>query len=232
MFTTFKQAGMSGLGDFIVAKVEMRQMQKAIGKVLETAEGKTATKALAAVGKLGKNKVKATIPGKYKGVRKAIGWRHVKRKYNSGQRAVKVGGGVGPNLLRKNITGRGRALTAKQRDRQNVLREKVATSVKNRKSSKRPGVGIDGNNVHWWFLGTNTRTTGTKTKTVGGRRGRNGWKGVKKRFDTGAPKRNRGKMPPQARPVMVIMASASGEIREAIRVHMKQGIAIEAAKHK
>lgn len=75
MFTTFKQAGMSGLGDFIVAKVEVRQMQKAIGKVLETAEGKTATKALAAVGKLGKNKVKATIPGKYKGVRKAIGWR-------------------------------------------------------------------------------------------------------------------------------------------------------------
>ena len=232
MFGAMRAAGLSGFGDVLVARVEIASMQRAVNRLLVTAEGKTATKALAAVGKLGKNKVKSEIPGKYKSVRKAIGWRHVKRKYNSGQRAVKVGGGVGPNLLRKNITGRGRALTAKQRDRQNVLREKVATSVKNRKSSKRPGVGIDGNNVHWWFLGTDTRTTGTKTKTVGGRRGRNGWKGVKKRFDTGAPKRNRGKMPPQARPVMVIMASASGEIREAIRVHMKQGIAIEAAKHK
>jgi len=39
-------------------------------------------------------------------------------------------------------------------------------------------------------------------------------------------------MPPQARPVMVVLAGSSGEIREVIRVHMKQGIAIEAAKHK
>ena len=221
MFGAMRAAGLSGFGDVLVARVEIASMQRAVNRLLVTAEGKTATKALAAVGKLGKNKVKSEIPGKYKSVRKAIGWRHVKRKYNSGQRAVKVGGGVGPNLLRKNITGRGRALTAKQRDRQNVLREKLATSVKNRKASKRPGVGIDGNNINWWFLGTKQRFTGTKKV------GRSG-----KRVDTGKPKHNRGSMPEMGKPIMVTLASASGEIREVIRVHMKKGIAIEAAKNK
>lgn len=221
MFGAMRSAGLSGFGEVFVARVEIASMQRAVNRMLTTVEGKVSTKALGEVGKLGKRKVKADIPGKYKSVRKAVGWRHVKRKYNAGQRAVKVGGGVGSNLLRKNITGRGRRLTAKQRDRQNVLREKLATSIKNRKESKRPGVGIDGNNVHWWFLGTEQRFTGTK------RVGRS-----RKRVDTGKPKHDRGAMPQMGKPIMVTLASASGEIRQVIRVHMKQGIAIEAKKNK
>jgi len=225
MFTRFA-SGMSRHGQLLAAHVDMSSVQKATQRMLATVEGKAATKALAAVGKFGRDKVKAEIPTRYKGVRKAIAWRHVKRKYNAGGRAVKVGGGVGPNLLRR------RRLTEKQQARAAAIREKIATSQKNRKDKKRPGVGIDKSNVHWWFFGTDTRMTGTKRKRIGGRRGRGGFRGKQVRVDTGKPKMNRGRMPQQEKPIMVILASNSGGIKSIIRVHMSTEISIEAKKNK
>ena len=230
MFSRFI-SGATGHGQLLLAHVEMSSVQKATQRMLATVEGKAATKALAAVGKFSQKKVKAEIPTRYKGVRKAIRWRHVKRKYNAGGRAVKVGGGVGPNLLRKNMTGRGRKLTASQQAKAEMMREKIATSQKNRKDSKRPGVGIDGNNVHWWFLGTDERMTGTKRKRIGGKKGRGGWRGKDVRVDTGKPKMNRGRMPAQTKPIIVILASNSGGIKEIIRTHLAKDIAVEGNKN-
>ena len=232
MFGAMRAAGLSGFGDVLVARVEIASMQRAVNRLLVTAEGKTATKALAAVGKLGKNKVKSEIPGKYKSVRKAIGWRHVKRKYNSGQRSVKVGGGVGPNLLRKNITGRGKKLTEKQKVRAGELREKIASTQQRRKDERRPGVGIDKANVHWWFLGTDMRTTGTKTRRRRSKTLLGGSKVTRYSVPTGKPMANRGRMPKQGKPIMVTLASNGAGIRNIIRVHMSKEIAVEANKNK
>ena len=226
MFSKFA-SGLSGHGQLLAAHVDMVSVQKAAQRMLAEVDGKIATKALAEVGKFTVKKVKATIPTRYKTVRKAIRWRHVKRKYNAGGRAVKVGGGVGPNpLLRR------KRLTKKQQAQAEKLREKIASTQKARRATKRPGVGIDGNNVHWWFLGTKERYTGTKRKRVGGRRGRGGWRGKETRVDTGAPKKYRGNMPPQGKPIIVTAAGYSGNIREIIRTWYSVGISVEGRKNK
>ena len=225
MFSKFA-SGLSGHGQLLAAHVDMVSVQKAAQRMLATVEGKVATKALAAVGKFGRDKVKSEIPTRYKSVRKAIAWRHVKRKYNAGGRAVKVGAGVGPNILRR------KRLTDKQQAKASQLREKIATTQKSRKDSKRAGVGIDKANVHWWFSGTQNRITGTKRGRVGGKRGRGGWKGKSVRLDTGGKKANRGRMPAQARPIMVTLSGYSGNIREIIRVYVSEGITIEGNRNK
>jgi hypothetical protein len=225
MFSKFA-SGLSGHGQLLAAHVDMVAVQKAAQRMLATVEGKVATKALAAVGKFGRDKVKSEIPTRYKSVRKAVAWRHMKRKYNAGGRAVKVGAGVGPNILRK------KRLTAKQQVRADKLREKIATTQKARKDSKRPGVGMDKANIHWWFAGTQNRMTGTKRGRIGGKRGKGGWKGIPIRVDTGGKKANRGRMPPQARPIMVTLSGYSGNIREIIRVYVSEGITIEGNRNK
>lgn len=75
--------------------------------------------------------------------------------------------------------------------------KRAATSVQNR--TGRPGVGIDARNVHWWFLGTKDRYTGTKRSRTG-------------RKDTGKRKRFTGKMPAQERPISVLF-NANGTVR-------------------
>lgn len=75
--------------------------------------------------------------------------------------------------------------------------KRAATSVQNR--TGRPGVGIDARNVHWWFLGTKDRYTGTRRSRTG-------------RKDTGKRKRFTGKMPPQDRPISVLF-NANGTVR-------------------
>jgi hypothetical protein len=74
--------------------------------------------------------------------------------------------------------------------------KRAATSTQNR--TGRPGVGIDGRNVHWWFLGTKARYTGTKRSRTG-------------RRDTGKRKRFTGKMPAQDRPISVLF-NANGTV--------------------
>jgi hypothetical protein len=181
------------------ATVEMRALQRNIKRLQDALPKKIARKALAEVGKLGVKKVKGAIPGRYRGVRKAIKWRQMKLKFNRGQPSIKIGAGVGK------------------------ARKGDATTQKNDRSG-RPGVGFDARNIHWWFLGTKQRTTGTKRKRIGGKRGRGGWRGKEVRVDTGKPKANRGRMPAQERPIMVILASASGEIRTIIRRYVSMGI--------
>ena len=227
MFGAMRAAGLSGVGEVIIARVEMASVQRAMNRMLTTMEGKAATRALAEVGKFGRDKVKSDVPGKYKSVRKAIAWRHVKRRYNSGNRAVKVGGGVGPNLLLKR-----RELTEKQQSKADKLREKIATTQQRRKDKRRPGVGISKNNVHWWFLGTAMRTTGVKTvrrrvRTADG-------KTTIRRYSmpNGKPMLNRGRMPKMGKPIMMTLASNGSGIRNIIRVHMSREITIEAAKNK
>lgn len=45
-----------------------------------------------------------------------------------------------------------------------VGKKRGKTYPKNRKGNRKSGVGIDGNNVHWWVAGTRQRTTGYKTR--------------------------------------------------------------------
>jgi hypothetical protein len=157
--------------------------------------------ALNKAAQFGAKQVKASVPGRYKTVRKAIGWRAKKKRFNQGQPGAKIGAGVGRNR---------------------------ATTQKERKG--RPGVGIDAANVHWWFLGTNVRFTGTKRKRVGGKRGRKGWKGKETRIDTGKPKANRGKMPAQSEPISVIVSRSAGGMKTIIRTWVAVGIKREAER--
>ena len=191
---------LSGFGEFVTAQWDMRQFQKNVRRLQEALPKKIARKALAEVGKFGVKKIKGQVPGRYRGIRKAIKWRQKKLRYNKGQPSIKIGAGVG----KAKVQGE-------------------ATTQKNNREG-RPGVGFDARNIHWWFLGTKQRTTGTKRKRIGGKRGRGGWRGKEVRVDTGNPKRNRGRMPAQERPILVILASAKGEITSIVRRYISQGI--------
>lgn len=92
--------------------------------------------ALGKAGRLAVKKVKATIPSRYKEIRKSIKSRSIKTKYNGGFAGNKVGAGVS---------------------------RKRETSRKNR--SGRKGVGIGARNVHWWFVGTGERRTKAGKRT-------------------------------------------------------------------
>ena len=191
---------LSGFGEFVTAQWDMRQFQKNVRQLQEALPKKIARKALAEVGKFGVKKIKGEVPGRYRGIRKAIKWRQKKLRYNKGQPSIKIGAGVG----KAKVQGE-------------------ATTQKNNREG-RPGVGFGSQNIHWWFLGTGRRTTGTKRKRIGGKRGRGGWRGKEVRVDTGNPKRNRGRMPAQERPILVILASAKGEITSIVRRYISQGI--------
>lgn len=191
---------LSGFGEFVTAQWDMRQFQKNVRRLQEALPKKIARKALAEVGKVGVKKIKGEIPGRYRGIRRAIKWRQKKLRHNKGQPSIKIGAGVGK-----------------------AKAQGEATTQKNNREG-RPGVGFDARNIHWWFLGTKQRTTGTKRKRIGGKRGRGGWRGKEVRVDTGNPKRNRGRMPAQERPILVILASAKGEITSIVRRYISQGI--------
>jgi hypothetical protein len=196
-----KGAPLSGLGEFIVAKWDMRQLQKNIRTLQEALPKKIARKALAEVGKFGVKKIKGQVPGRYRGVRKAIKWRQKKLRYNKGQPSIKIGAGVG----KAKVPGE-------------------ATTQKNNREG-RAGVGFGPQNIHWWFLGTKKRFTGSKRKRAGRRKNLFGQTKTKYiRVSTGNPKRNRGRMPPQERPILVILASSKGEITSIVRRYIAQGI--------
>lgn len=187
---------LSTFGDLVFAKWNAVQLKKNIERLQKEFPRKICRKALAELAKTSVKKVKAVIPGRYRGVRKAIKWRHKKARYAKFGPEVKVGGGVGKQ---KKISG-------------------DATSTKTRKG--RAGVGIDSRNVHWWFFGTDKRTTGMKRKRAGRVKG----KAVFTSVSTGNPRRNRGKMPAQERPIITILTSASGELLAIVKRHIKQGI--------
>ena len=192
---------LSGFGEFVTAQWDMRQFQKNVRRLQESLPKKIARKALAEVGKFGVKKIKGEVPGRYRGVRKAIKWRQKKLRYNKGQPSIKIGAGVGK-----------------------AKAQGEATTQKNNREG-RPGVGFGPQNIHWWFLGTGKRTTGTKRKRAGRKKNIFGQKKTRYiRVDTGNPKRNRGRMPAQERPILVILASAKGEITSIVRRYISQGI--------
>ena len=185
----------------IDAKVDMQSLQKNIRKLQEALPKKIARKALAEVGKAGGKRIKAAIPGRYRGVRKAMKWRQKKLRYNKGQPSIKIGAGVGK-----------------------AKAQGEATTQKNNREG-RPGVGFGPQNIHWWFLGTRRRFTGTKRKRAGRKKKLFGGTATRYiRVSTGNPKRNRGRMPAQERPILVILASAKGEITSIVRRYISQGI--------
>lgn len=137
--------------------------------------------------------VKADIPSRYKTVRKAIGWRSAKLKYTKGEPGVKVGGAVGKKSKKQSPTDR----------------------------SGRPGVGIGVPNVDWWFLGTDTRTTGTRRL---GRRG--------PRVNTGKRRMNRGSMPPQIAPMKDFAMREKSALVAIMLAECKRQLKKEVAKLK
>lgn len=92
--------------------------------------------ALGKAGRFAVKKIKASIPSRYKGIRKSIKSRSIKTKYNGGFAGNKVGAGVS---------------------------RKKETTKKSR--SGRKGVGIGARNVHWWFFGTAERRTRAGKRT-------------------------------------------------------------------
>lgn len=193
-----------------------------VAEVLKVLDGlklsianKIARPALNKAASRGAKIVKAKIPSRYKSVRKAIGWRPGKAKYNQGVVSSKVGAGVGQN---KKDGGGKRTI-------------RRATSTRDRTGRK--GVGIDGRNVHWWFMGTDDRFTGTKRakgKTfIGEARGKRIT--LKNRIEKGNNgQRYTGKMPAQEQPITVILNGHAAELSNILRVHIAQGITVHVQK--
>lgn len=190
----------------VLAAVDTWRLRAAMKQLRVSGAKRALSAGLVKAAQRGAKHIKASIPGKYKSVRKAIGWRSLKRKDNNGEPGVKIGAAVGKAA------------------------SKAAKTSKDRKG--RSGVGIDARNVHWWFLGTDKRYTGTKRKRIGGRRGRGGWKGVAVRSRTGKAVAYRGAMPPQARPVSVMLREVEGELQKIIRTWTWVGVKKEVAKER
>ena len=156
-----------------------KELQKALSELKISAAKRAVQKGLSKAAMEGRKIVKASVPSRYKTVRKAIGWRALKRKDNNNEPGSKVGAGVGK-------------------------RSKKKTSSKDR--TGRAGVGIDVNNIHWWFMGTNSRQTKA---------------GI-----------NRGGMPPQGEAISVTLSKNAGRLSSVIRTHTWVGIKKEVAKLK
>jgi hypothetical protein len=105
------------------------ELDKLFRELSKGVANKIARPGLVKAGRVAAKKVKASIPSRFKTIRKAIRSRSVKTKFNGGVAGVKVGAGV----ARKKEQDKGR--------------------------SGKKGVGIGARNVHWWFVGTGERKT-------------------------------------------------------------------------
>lgn len=143
-------------------------------------------KATSKAASYGSKSVKAKIQNPR--ARKAIGWRLMKSTETGGEIAAKIGAAVSN-------------------------KKKHATSKKSR--AGRGGVGIDRQNIHWWFLGTVERFTGTKR--VGAHR-----TGNTKRKLTGKSVRYTGRMPAQDRPISVLIDNAGTAL--VLRTYLSQNV--------
>lgn len=112
------------------------ELDKVFRELKKGLANKIARPGLNKAGRLAAKKVKASIPSRYKGVRKSIKSRSVKTKYNGGFAGVKIGAGVS---------------------------RKRNAEKESRKGRK--GVGIGARNVHWWFIGTGERRTKSGRRT-------------------------------------------------------------------
>jgi hypothetical protein len=111
------------------------ELDKLFRELSKGVANKIARPGLVKAGRVAAKKVKASIPSRFKTIRKAIRSRSVKTKFNGGVAGVKVGAGV-----------------ARKKE-----------SDKSRSGKK--GVGIGARNVHWWFVGTGERKTKSGKRT-------------------------------------------------------------------
>lgn len=142
----------------------------------------------------------------------------------------KMKAGVPPNMkdakraLGMVVDSKGGVSRKDPRAKVGVAVGKASKALPRGKRAGRPGVGIGGRNLHWWILGTDERTTGSKRVRS---------KGVAKgtRTLTGGKVHRTGRMPAQA-PGLVRDAATSSkaEILEAIRSEAAKRLAVLAAK--
>jgi len=111
-----------------------KELQRIMKRMRTTSARRTMTTGAAEAAKQLAKNVKATVPSRFKGARKAIGWRRLKVKEAEGGGA-KIGGRV----------GRSSRANAKSRKREN-----------------RKGVGIGAQNIHWFIDGATHRPRRTK----------------------------------------------------------------------
>ena len=125
-----------------------RELNRKLKTLRESAAKRAVQRGLSKAAQYSLKGVKGTIPSKYKDVRKAVGWRALKRSQNANEPGAKVGAGVGK---------RGKKY--------------YATTIADR--SGRSGVGFSVANIHWWFAGTKKRSTGsTRTSHKAGQSAR------------------------------------------------------------
>lgn len=119
------------------------ELQRIFGYLRQTAARRiTTTGAAEAAKQLAKN-VKASVPSRFKGARRAIGWRRLKVK-EAPEGGAKIGGRVG-------------------RSSRAYVGKRAAKRASNRK-----GVGIGAQNIHWLFQDVehNPRWTGKRRGPV------------------------------------------------------------------
>ena len=177
----------------------LEELKKTLRTFRKSTENKIVRPAVAKASRQLVKQVKSTVPSRYKGVRKAIGWRMIKSKYVGGEVLSNIGAAVGKS-------GKG------------------ANKTSTKERTGRKGVGFDARNVHWWFLGTAERETGTKRKRVGGKRGRGGFKGTETRVATGKTRRRTGRMPAQSDPISVIVSRHNSQTMQILRTWIGVGI--------
>lgn len=171
----------------------VRELNMLFEQLKRGAANKIARPALSKAGQHAVKVIKAAVPSRLKDIRKAIGYRIPKTKFTAGIVTLKVGAAVGKRRQRK-------------------IQDRTG----------RPGVGIGTPNVHWFFLGTDKRYTGTrrirrKGQTVG-------------RQATGGIVRYTGRMPKQMPSVSTIVGQNRSALLEIMRKRMKERLEAEVAK--
>lgn len=196
-------AGFSRNG-FPLAKGEIvsgvPELQQLFKELKRGLANKVARPAINKAASIAAKRVKASIPARFKDARKAIGWRSIKTKHNGGIVGAKIGGAV-----------------RKQQSDGDI-----------EKKRQKPGVGISARNVHWWFFGTDRRTTGWKKRRIRGPGGQKTYRLV----ETGNKVKNTGAMNPQIDPIDSLVQKHKGELVNVMRMKLQESLQREVQKHK
>lgn len=144
-------------------------------KLEKALKNKVGKKAITAGLKASSKAIKKLIPSRVKDARKAVGYRFEKEKKGPTKGAIiaKVGMGVGKQTKARKLKAVVNRAKAKQK----------------RNEKNKPGVGIAGQNIHWFVLGTKKRETGSVRKRKQKNKVKTEW-----REPTGGKVKNTGRM--------------------------------------